>query len=348
MGENATLRIYLNEWAGGDTKRQAVSQIIEAIADSCRVIGQVISKGDLGGSLGACLGENVGGDTQKALDIQANDLLVARLMETPVAHIASEEIETAISTGNEDAPFCVAMDPLDGSSNIDVNVSIGTIFSVLPALEGVSDPDRQLRQPGANQVAAGYVIYGPQTALVLTVGEGTQLFTLDQASGNFQLTVPDSQIPADAKEFAINASNYRHWDDHVRLYINDCMAGVEGPRGKNFNTRWIASLVAEAHRILSRGGVFLYPSDDRKGYENGRLRLLYEANPIALLIEQAGGGATTGTGRVLEVEPKKIHQHVPLIFGSRNEVSHIERYHGDIGGAGERSPLFGNRGLFRN
>ncbi len=349
MDEFATLTEYLSDWAKGEPRRDAISQVIEAIAEAGGAIAGLIGQGPLAGALGASLGDNRSGDTQKELDLRANDILIERLSQTPVAHIFSEELDAPHPTDAPDAPFCIALDPLDGSSNIDTNVSVGTIFSLMPNREsGDGALAHRFLQPGVNQVAAGYVIYGPQTALVLTVGAGTQIFTLDRESGSYRLTAADVKVPVRTKEFGINASNYRHWDAHVRLYINDCLEGTEGPRGKDFNMRWVASLVAECHRILSRGGVFLYPGDDRKGYGNGRLRLLYEANPMAWLIEQAGGAASTGLMPVMEVEPTELHQRIPLIFGSLDEVTHIERYYSEIGMAGERSPLFGDRGLFRN
>jgi len=242
---------------------------------------------------------------------------------------------------NAGAPLLVAIDPLDGSSNIDTNVSVGTIFSILPNTDS-------FLQPGDRQLAAGYAIYGPQTALVLTTGEGTHVFTLDRASGQFRLTAEHVRVPRKTREFAISAANHRHWDEPIRIYVDDCLAGTEGPRGEDFNMRWIASMVAEAHRVLARGGVYMYPGDLREGYQRGRLRLLYEANPVAWLIEQAGGAASTGTCRILEIMPEGIHQRVPLIFGSRDEVERLDRYHRDPYPLGERSPLFGRRGLFRS
>ena len=245
------------------------------------------------------------------------------------------------------APLIVALDPLDGSSNIETNVSIGTIFSLLPTPPGGGAEPAAFLRRGHDQVAAGYVLYGPQTALVLTVGAGTDIFTLDPASGAFVLTNPQVQVPPVSDEFAVNASNARHWSGEVRRWFDDCIAGAEGPRGRNFNMRWIASMVAEAHRILVRGGVYVYPGDAREGYRSGRLRLVYEANPIAMLMEQAGGGASTGRERILDRVPRMLHERVPLIFGSREEVARIERHHIEPHPNGEQSPLFGRRGLFR-
>jgi fructose-1,6-bisphosphatase I len=248
---------------------------------------------------------------------------------------------------NPDTPINVALDPLDGSSNIETNASIGTIFSLFPAPTGssASEPTAFLRA-GREQLAAGYVIYGPQTVLALTLGAGTDLFTLDPARGQFVRTRANVCVPPQAREFAINASNYRHWDIPIQTWFNDCLAGADGPRAENFNMRWIASMVAEAHRILVRGGVYLYPGDARQGYRNGRLRLIYEANPIAFLMEQADGKGSTGRERILDRVPRLLHERVPLIFGAREEVECIERYHLGSAPKAETSPLFGQRGLF--
>ena len=243
----------------------------------------------------------------------------------------------------------MAIDPLDGSSNIDTNVSVGTIFSILPLREGADvPPEAHFFQPGTRQLAAGYIIYGPQTSMVLTVGAGTHIFTLDPTDRKYKLTSANLQIPADTREFAINASNYRHWDTGIRQYIDTCIEGAPGPRKKNFNTRWIGSMVAECHRILMRGGIYLYPGDSREGYAEGRLRLIYEGNPIAFLMEQAGGAASTGQTRILDLEPTAIHQRIPLIFGSAEEVATVEGYHGISEASADRSPLFAQRGLFRS
>jgi len=341
MTPGATLKQFLAQWVDQDAARADVGLTLLALAAACRRISELIAAGALAGALGATRGEHGAGDTQKELDVRANDLVLDALNDAPVAALASEELETAL-TLHADAPLIVAIDPLDGSSNIDTNVSVGTIFSVLPADEAV------FLKPGDRQLAAGYAIYGPQTALVLTTGEGTHVFTLDRASGQFRLTVARVCVPKKTREFAINASNHRHWDEPIRIYVDDCLKGSEGPRGEDFNMRWIASMVAEAHRVLARGGVYLYPGDLRHGYRHGRLRLIYEANPVAWLIEQAGGAASTGICRILDIVPERIHQRVPLIFGSRDEVERLDRYHRDPYPLGERSPLFGRRGLFRS
>jgi len=346
MHNHVSLEKHLDAWAGTDRRRSAVASTIAALVAACRDIAAIVSAGPLAGNLGAHRSDGTGGDLQTELDVRANDLLVEALKGAPVAAIASEEMDTPLQL-RPSAPVIVALDPLDGSSNIDINVSIGTIFSLLHTSPGGGEvePAAFLRA-GREQVAAGYVIYGPQTSLALTLGAGTDIFTLDQ-NGTFLCTAAQVYVPAHAREFAINASNYRHWDTPVRLWFDDCIAGTEGPRGENFNMRWIASMVAEAHRILVRGGVFLYPGDARKGYRNGRLRLLYEANPIAFLMEQAGGAASTGRERILDRVPRMLHERVPLVFGARQEVERIERYHLAPSSVADRSPLFGVRGLFR-
>ncbi|MBT8047865.1 MAG: class 1 fructose-bisphosphatase [Xanthomonadales bacterium] len=347
MTEHETLKRHLNRWANRDEMREAVAATMLSIADSCCAISEVIALGPLAGSLGASQGQNVDGDIQYALDMRANELIIDEMIDAPVAYLASEELELPVPI-NQGAPLYVAIDPLDGSSNIDTNVSVGTIFSVMPMKcdKGDSESDCFLQQ-GTHQLAAGYVIYGPQTAMVMTLGEGTHIFTLNPDTGEFCLTTAHIAIPEDTNEFAINTSNFRRWDGHVKAYIDDCLDGAEGPHEKNYNTRWIASLVAECHRILVRGGIFLYPGDRREAYRSGRLRLAYECNPIAFLVEQAGGAATTGNQRILEIEPTDIHQRAPLIFGSRNEVNLLAHYYAEVHPMRERSQLFGNRGLFR-
>jgi len=341
------LHSRLAAWAGHDPHRAAVAATVQAIAQACSAIAGTVSMGPLAGDLGAEQGQNADGDTQKALDLLANERIHESLRIAPVQMLVSEEFEQPVEL-NADAPLVVAIDPLDGSSNIDTNVSVGTIFSVLPSLPVAAD-DRAASalQRGQRQVAAGYVIYGPHTALVLTLGAGTDVYTLEPRTGDFRLTREAIQIPETTLEFAINASNFRRWDGHIRAYVDDCLNGQEGPHGKNYNMRWIASLVAETHRILTRGGIFLYPADRRPGYGSGRLRLLYECNPVAMLVEQAGGLATTGQQRILEIDPTDIHQRAPLIFGSRREVLLVEQYYSGLHPINERSLLFGKRGLFR-
>ena len=271
-----------------------------------------------------------------------------------LAGLASEEMDEPkqISAGNPRGKYLLVFDPLDGSSNIDVNVSVGSIFSILRAPEDTVASGRDVTaqdflQPGTAQVAAGYAIYGPSTMLVLSVGAGVAGFTLDPNLGDFMLTHPDIRIPADTQEFAINTSNSRFWEPPVKRYVEECLAGKSGPRAKDFNTRWIASMVAEAHRILMRGGVFLYPRDTREATREGRLRLLYEANPVGFLVEQAGGRASTGRQSTLGVKPSALHQRIGFVFGARNEVDRIERYHHDTAPRDPVVPLFTERSLFR-
>ena len=347
MVTRTTLEMFVSTWAGGDAGKGQVAETLKVIAEGCVAISTLIARGPLAGDMAQVRGGNADGDAQKELDIVCNDLMVEALKSAPVAVVGSEELEEALVL-DAGQPVAVAMDPLDGSSNIETNAPIGTIFNVLPvAGEPSSDPEASFLQPGTAQLAAGYAIYGPHTAIVMSVGQGTQIFTLDRDAGEFVLTSERVQIPPETSEYAINGSNYRHWRDGTRRYINDCLAGKEGPRDKDFNMRWLASLVADTYRIFSRGGVFLYPGDERKGYDNGRLRLVYEANPIAMLIEQAGGRATAGQQRVLEVVPSALHERSAFIFGSRDEVRIIEHYKDTANGNGGSSPLFGKRGLFR-
>ncbi len=345
QGGPETLGQHLDGWAGADLGRRAVAGTVQAVAAAVVAIADLIGRGALAGALAAVVGDNSDGDAQKDLDVRANELIRAALEGTPVGVFASEENETALVL-NRGGPLALAVDPLDGSSNIDTNVSVGTIFSILPAA-GDGAPEAAVLQLGGRQLAAGMAVYGPQTTLALTLGQGTQIFTLDRRDGRFLLTARDLTIPAGRREYAVNASNYRYWDEAVRSYIDDCVSGAEGPRGADFNMRWIASLVAEASRIFARGGIFLYPRDSRPGYQRGRLRLVYEANPIAFLVEQAGGAATDGERRILDIEPSALHQRIPLVFGSADKVERVARYHADPHSIGERSPLFGRRGLFR-
>ena len=305
--------------------------LIEVVARACKRIAIAVNKGALGDVLGSAGSENVQGEVQKKLDIISNEVLIeANEWGGHLAAMASEEMDSIHVVPNRypQGEYMLLFDPLDGSSNIDVNVSIGTIFSVLRKVghaRGVSEED--FLQPGRHQAAAGYCVYGPQTMLVLTVGNGVAMFTLDRETGSWVLTQQDVQIPEDTKEFAINMSNMRHWAPPVRRYIDECLAGKTGPRGKDFNMRWVASMVADVHRILMRGGVFMYPWDQREPDKPGKLRLMYEANPMSFLIEQAGGMATNGTERILDITPGKLHERVSVILGSKNEVARVTDYH---------------------
>jgi fructose-1,6-bisphosphatase I len=311
--------------------------LLEVVARACKSISQAVNKGALGGEnsiLGTAGSENVQGEVQKKLDIIANEVLIeANEWGGHLAAMASEEMDNIYVVPNRypQGEYLLLFDPLDGSSNIDVNVSIGTIFSVLKKPEGsASVGETDFLQVGSKQVAAGYCVYGPQTTLVLTVGDGVVMFTLDREQGSFVLTDENVQIPADTKEFAINMSNMRHWDEPVKRYIDECLQGTDGPRGKDFNMRWVASMVADVHRILTRGGVFLYPWDKREPEKAGKLRLMYEANPMSWLVEQAGGAATNGKQRILDLQPGKLHERVSVVLGSRNEVERVTSYHSGL------------------
>ncbi len=292
--------------------------LIEVVGRACKSISHAVGKGALG-------------EVQKKLDVISNEILLeANEWGGHLAAMASEEMETIHRIPNRypKGEYLLMFDPLDGSSNIDVNVSIGTIFSVLKAPDGMTEPSEQdFMQPGTKQVAAGYAVYGPQTVLVLTTGDGVHCFTLDREMGAWVLTQKDIRIPEDTKEFAINASNERHWFPPVKRYVDEMLAGTTGPRGKDFNMRWIASMVADVHRILNRGGIFMYPADAREPGKPGKLRLMYEANPMAFIVEQAGGAATDGQQRIMEIQPEKLHQRVAVFLGSKNEVDRVTSYH---------------------
>ncbi|USE70523.1 MULTISPECIES: class 1 fructose-bisphosphatase [Pseudoalteromonas] len=307
--------------------RELVS-LIRTILAACKEISFRVGQGALSGVLGSTLDENIQGETQKKLDVLSNQLLKDILLESGyVKAIASEEEDYTVA-GNPKANYIVAFDPLDGSSNTDINSLVGTIFSIMEAPEGSDPSDPAIfMQPGHKQVAAGYVLYGPSTMLALSTGKGTRLFTLDKTHGSFLLTQDFAAIPEDTKEFAINASNQRHWTPAMQNYIADLLEGETGPRGKNFNMRWIAAMVGDVHRVLCRGGLFTYPEDRKDPNKPFKLRLLYEANPMAMLIEQAGGIAHTGRERILDIQPEEIHQRVGVILGSKHEVEACLAYH---------------------
>ena len=307
--------------------------LIEVVARACKRIAIAVNKGALGDVLGTAHHENVQGEVQKKLDVISNEVLIeANEWGGHLAAMASEEMDTIHVVPNRypQGEYLLVYDPLDGSSNIDVNVSIGTIFSVLRKVghaRGVGEDD--FLQPGRHQAAAGYCVYGPQTTLVLTLGDGVVMFTLDRELGSWMLTETGLRVPDDSREFAINMANSRHWAPPVTRYIDECLAGRDGPRGKDFNMRWVASMVADVHRILMRGGVFMYPWDDRDPTKPGKLRLLYEANPMAFIVEQAGGFASTGRERIMDVVPKSLHQRVSVVLGSKNEVQRVVDYHAE-------------------
>jgi fructose-1,6-bisphosphatase len=352
LGRTTLSKFLIQQLKGIDGASDLGALLID-VAAATKTISSMTAKGALGGFLGELDNRNVQGETQKKLDVLANDAMI-RSCEWGglVAGMASEELDDpyAIPDEFQRGNFLLVFDPLDGSSNTDVNVSVGTIFSVLRHGGSDAPQTQDYLQTGRQQVAAGYAIYGPATMLVLTVGKGTHGFTLDREIGNYILTHPNLAIPEDTNEFAINTSNARFWESPVHRYVTECQAGKAGERGRDFNMRWIASMVAEVHRILMRGGVFMYPRDTKDPAKPGRLRLLYEANPISFLIEQAGGLSTTGRKHLLDVQPEGLHQRIPVILGSRNEVARIERYHLELDAGIDRpyeSPLFNERSLFR-
>ena len=335
MAQRTLARYLVDEQRNKGGINADLRSLIEVVARACQAIAIAVGKGSLGGVLGEAGSDNVQGEAQKKLDVLSNDILLdANEWGGHLAAMASEEMDLPHMIPNRypQGEYLLLFDPLDGSSNIDVNVSIGTIFSVLRCPEGadLSTPERAEQaflQPGTAQVAAGYTVYGPTTVLVLTLGHGVTVFTLDREQGEFVLSQENVQIPVDTKEFAINMSNQRFWEAPVKRYVDEMLAGKEGPLGKDYNMRWVASMVADVHRIMTRGGIFMYPMDSKMKDKGGKLRLMYEANPMALLVEQAGGAATTGRERILDVSPTKIHQRVPVILGSKNEVDRVTSYH---------------------
>lgn len=340
MTDLTTLEMYLDHYAADNAALLPACRTIQDIAKAGQRIALILAHGPLAGKLGERVGDSMDGDGQKALDVMAHDILREALNNGFVRDFASEEAEAA-ELLDKRGTLAVATDPLDGSSNIDTLAPIGTIFSILPAVG-----DAPFLQPGRNQLAAGFLIYGPQTALVLTLGAGTWIFTLHPEHHTFVMTSGELCIASQTREYAINGSNQRHWEPVIASYINDLLQGATGPRGIDFNTRWLASMVADAYRILIRGGVYLYPADQRHGYGQGRLRLVYEANPIALVIEQAGGSASNGKSAILDLIPETLHQRCPLIFGASDEVHRIVEASDDP--RAQTSPLFNRRSLFRN
>jgi fructose-1,6-bisphosphatase I len=315
---------FLEQQTGNLTPELA--QVISTIAATCQTIDQALQKGALAGVLGSAQHENVQGEEQKKLDVISNDYLIDALKIHPqVGGLASEELDE-FTPAQENGKYLVLFDPLDGSSNIDINMCVGTIFSILPAKNAVTQAE-DFMQAGNQQVAAGYVLYGPSTMLALTVGAGTVFFTFDPETQQFLLTSENIQVAVDTKEYAINSSNQRHWENPVKRYIEELLAGKTGPREKDFNMRWVACMVGDIHRILCRSGIFMYPYDLKDPKKAGRLRLMYEANPMSMLIEQAGGASTTGRVRILDIEPTDLHQRVPVIIGSKNEVDLVTGYH---------------------
>ncbi len=331
--QRVTLTQFLIEQQRAGHMTADLRLLIEVVARAVKAISVNVSKGALAGVLGEAGSDNVQGEAQKKLDVIANDILIqANEWGGHLAAMASEEVETiqAIPRDYPKGGYLLLFDPLDGSSNIDVNVSVGTIFSVLRyAGNGEEPTEADFLQSGDTQVAAGYAVFGPSTQLVLTVGSGVHGFTLDREMGSFIYTTPNMTVPADTQEYAINSSNARYWEAPVQRYVSEMQQGKSGPRGKDFNMRWVASMVADVHRILTRGGVFMYPIDEKNRDKGGKLRLMYEANPMAMLIEQAGGAATTGRERIMAVQPERLHQRVPVFLGSRNEVERVTAYHNE-------------------
>ncbi len=319
-----SLSQYLQQQKGNLTPELA--QVIATITETCKTIDQALQQGALAGILGSAGNENVQGETQKKLDVISNDYLIDALKVHPhVGGLASEELDD-FTPAQDNGQYLVLFDPLDGSSNIDINMCVGTIFSILPAQNAVTQA-ADFMQAGTAQVAAGYVLYGPSTMLVLTIGAGVVMFTLDPNTHTFLLTTEHVQVTPDTQEFAINSSNQRHWENPVKHYIDELLAGKTSVREKDFNMRWVACMVGDIHRILCRGGIFLYPYDLKDPQKAGRLRLMYEANPMSMLIEQAGGSSTTGRVRIMDIQPTELHQRVPVIIGSKNEVDRVTSYH---------------------
>jgi fructose-1,6-bisphosphatase I len=344
MTGQLTLEDYLQRYSETAPEALSVATVVDAIAAAAIEIADLIGTGQFSDASGVATGRNSDGDLQRDLDVQVDAILRRCLGRLPIAALASEEMREPQIVDRK-ARICVALDPLDGSSNIDINMTVGTIFSILPAPDDLS---LAFHQRGTAQLAAGFVTYGPQTSLVLTLGDGVDIFTFDRTTACFRLARRRVQIVEASEEFAINASNRRHWDPPVRAFIDECLAGVDGLANRNFNMRWIGSLVAEAYRILIRGGVFLYPSDARPGYGDGRLRLTYEAHPMAFIMEQAGGSASTGRERILDLAAHNLHQRAPLIMGSHHEVRRVEELHCDPPVvASVSAPLFARRGFFR-
>ncbi|MBP5996391.1 MAG: class 1 fructose-bisphosphatase [Azonexus sp.] len=335
MAQRTLARYLIEEQRNKGVITADLKFLIEVVSRACQAISIAIGKGGLGGVLGEAGSDNVQGEAQKKLDVLSNEILLdANEWGGHLAAMASEEMDLphTIPHRYPQGEYLLLFDPLDGSSNIDVDVSIGTIFSVLKCPEGadLSTPEASesaFLQPGAAQVAAGYTVYGPTTVLVLTVGDGVAVFTLDREQGGFVLTQENVRIPADTAEFAINMANLRHWEAPVQRYVGEMQQGRDGPLGKDYNMRWVGSMVADVHRIVTRGGIFMYPMDAKTRAKGGKLRLMYEANPMAFLIEQAGGTASTGYQRILDIEPERLHQRVPVILGSKNEVERVVGYH---------------------
>jgi len=328
--ERKTLSHFLIEEQRRLKAEGALTLLLSDVMTACKTISDLVDHGALAGALGSLGTENVQGEVQKKLDVTSNDLFKScNTIGGHLAGMASEEEDDIVSVPAEyRGRYLLLFDPLDGSSNIDINVSVGSIFSILRCPEGIDAPTAEdFLQPGTEQVCAGYTVYGPSTMLVLTTGNGVNGFTLDRNVGEFYLTDPDIQIPTETSEFAINMSRMRHWEAPVRRYVEECLEGKDGVRARDFNMRWVASMVADVHRILCRGGVFMYPMDEKLRTKGGKLRLMYEANPMSFIVEQAGGISSTGRERIMALKPAELHQRVPVILGSKSEVERILDYH---------------------
>lgn len=331
-----TLNDYLSREVTENALPEALKKLLLAVAETSKAISAEVASAPIAGELGLAGSENIQGEDQKKLDVISNEMMCRDLLKFApgtLSGMASEEMDHALPIPENEpvGPYLICFDPLDGSSNIDINVSIGTIFSVIPSPKGATHDirDEDFLQAGENQVAAGYVIYGPQTQMVFTVGRGVVVFTLDLAKNEYVLTAEKMTVAKAAKEFAINMSNMRHWEAPVKRYVEELLAGTTGVRGKDFNMRWVAAMVAEVHRILNRGGIFMYPRDNRDPAKPGKLRLMYEANPMSWLMEQAGAAATNGHQRILTVQPEKLHQRVAVFLGAEEEVNRVTSYHAE-------------------
>lgn len=347
MLNQPALASHLALYRDRSVRSSSVAVTILALVDAAAAISALVAKGRLAGDLAGSTGATSDGDAQKKLDLIANTLILESLARCPVGQLASEENDEVHHLDSRGA-LAVAIDPVDGSANIAANAPIGTIFSIRPADAADHAVLGAFASKGVTQLAAGFVLYGPQTTLTLTTGSGVDLFVLDPETHQFLLVQTGLTIPSGTREFAINGSNARHWDEPVRQFVDECIAGAAGPLGADYNTRWYAAMIAEAHRILLRGGVFLYPGDARPGYREGRLRLIYEAQAVAFLMEQAGGAASDGHRAISAIVPERLHQRVPLIFGARDEVARIEALHERPAMDRSVAPLFGRRGLFRS
>ena len=349
MGEALSLDDFLVDWAQDAGRDPDLAKAVHALAAGCRAIGERVARGALSGGFDVTCREIPLSESDPDVDRQAHETFLGGLQGAPIGAVISPVVEEPVVLDVRSSLIAV-VSPLDGSASIDTNAAVGTVFAILRRLSngsGGGDLTASYLQPGNNLLAAGFVVYGPRTALVLTLGDGTHAFTLDANDHQFLMSAKNVKLPATGREYAINAANYRHWNNAIQTYVDDCLDGSDGLRSVDFNMRWIGSPVAEIYRIFTRGGIYLYPADAREGYRDGRFRLIFEASPIAMVVEQAGGAATTGLARILDLKPTSFRQRVPMILGSRAEVEYVEMLHQEPQAKNERSPLFGQRGLFR-